>query len=685
VYLPFVLALGLMPSVKHVVPTPPQVHFVVSLLKVRSIFIAPVGAKIPAPLIDAGPVPGAIVTYPDGTTQTADANGIFTPAAAKYALSNDAVLELNPDAQPAVKVQDPHGSALAVSSTVAAFADASSGTPLAGLRTLPAGTEVFSGASVLLSAEATDTSDHAASLGGLTVTWTSSAGKIVPIPGTATALYTAPNVSVPLLDMVRAVVTAPGADVSLSSSSAIETLPPSSGFTFFGTITAAGGAPVGGATALFTAQGTSRVFGSYNFFARADAAGAYSALVPAGVNLLGSVGTNAAASPNGVADFFLTDNELEAGDPGGSAMTNLSLRDTGEFDDGKEDASRAIAPPIASVRDAWFGTEFTTPGPWAADSGLLALLAAPPKTLPSPAVPATLHGGLFTNWCYQWTLRAGVPSLALVENGAASCVAPGTVAYAISRVAGGVTFARYAAASGRYALRAPLDPTLGGAARLIAAGTWTQSVTGPPGAPVTDVALVRVDDYGPAAPRFGSPHSTERFRYTYAASAAGARAAIDQDALVDVASGRTVQTATAQLQQAAALDAAGCFGAAQPRPCYTMSADVERYAYTSAGTVSSPYRAMGSFYGDGSEARQFVARREHERSRVVLPVGSLAQRAARNCTICAPAVGALLDGDGITQLATVTSADDAAGTLTLLDTQQDGPPGGPVVLMRFAL
>lgn len=673
---------GFVPAVKHVVPVPPQVHFVVSLLKVRSIFITPAGAKVPAPLIDAGPVPGAIVTYPDGSTQIADASGIFTPPAAKYGQSNDQYLELNPDAQPAVKVQDPSGTALAGSATIPGYADASAGAPLEGLRTLPAGTELFSGTSVLLSAEAADTSDHTASLAGLSVTWSARSGKIVPIPGTATAVYTAPSVSEPLLDMVTASVTAPGAGVTLTSSSSIETLPPSLGFTFTGTITSARGTPIPGAAALFTAQNTSRVFGSYNFFARANASGAYSALVPTDIDLLASVGTDAAASPNGVGDFFLTDSEIETGDPGGSAPLDLSVRNSGEFNDGKEDASRAIAPPIASVRDAWFGTEFTTPGPWAADSGFLALLAAPPKTFPSPAAPAALSSGLFADWCYQWTLRGGVPTFVIIENGAATCSAPGNVAYAIVRATGGYTFVHYAAAAGRYSLASPLDPALGGSAQVLTTGNWSLSNVGISGEPY--VAIVRIDDYGPAAPHLGSPHSTELFRYTYDAGAPFASATIDEDKLVDVASARTVQTSVVRLTQLATLDGSGCLRPGRPAACYSMNADVMRYGYTSAGAVSASYAAAGTYFGDGSEWRFFAQNHSYHRARISLPVSSRARRAAGNCTICAPSTGALLDGDGVTQLATVTSADVGIGTLTLLDTQADGPPGGPVVLMTFA-
>ena len=663
-------------------PFTSQVHFFVSLGSTRGIVVSPAGAALPTGFTDKGPVPNAIVTYPDGSTQIADASGTFAASMSAYAQAHEATLEGDTEAQPSIKVQDPARGTLATAVTVLGHVGPQINATIAGVRTLPLASEVFSGDTLLLSIEPVDTAGLPANLGQSNVTWSASVGTIAPIAGTNAALYTAPFVSGATLDTVSVSVRMSPTAIALASTSAITTLPRSSGFSVSGNISGNAGSSGAGDVALFTQASTPRAAGSYNFFGLADASGAYRALVPASTDFETSIGAVGSAAPGGTGSFF-TVVEFTSGPTGAVGALNLSLAgNTGTFDDRKDEAELAIAPPISQIRDAFAATSSSSVlQPWATDSGLYPILATVPAVFPSPATPTAVASGLFTGWCYQWT-NASTPTLVIVENAGTSCASPGNLALAIVPGApNAYGFRRYAAPNG-YGVGTPLDPTQGGAARLIAAGSWTHLAADAD----NDRASVMVDAYGPLAPRLGMPIARETLAYSFTRSNGTATTSIANDAVTDVPSGRVVATGSFTAQQKATLDASGCFGSSQPTPCYESSGTVVRSLQTSVGVVQRTLAIATSFAGDGSDRRTVATQSpSSDRARIDVSLASRQARIGASCLVCASGAAALSDEDGSTSLGTLTIDTNGVANLNILDTAPSGVPGKPFVTVTFAI
>ena len=663
-------------------PFTSQVHFFVSLGSTRGIVVIPAGAALPTGFTDKGPVPNAVVTYPDGSTQIADASGTFAASMSAYAQAHEATLEGDTEAQPSIKVQDPARGTLATAATVLGHVGPQSNATIAGVRTLPLASEVFSGDTLLLSIEPVDTVGLPANLGQSNVAWSASVGTIAPIAGTNAALYTAPLVSGSTLDTVSVSVRMSPTAIAFASTSAITTLPRSSGFSVSGNISGNAGSSGAGDVALLTQASTPRAAGSYNFFGLADASGAYRALVPASTDFETSIGAVGSEAPGGTGSFF-TVGAFTSGPSGAGGALNLAFAgNSSTFDDRKDEAELAIAPPISQIRDAFAATSSSSVlQPWATDSGLYPILATVPANFPSPATPTAVASGLFTGWCYQWT-NASTPTLVIVENAGTSCTLPGNLALAIVPGApNAYGFRRYAAPNG-YGVGTPLDPTQGGAARLIAAGSWTHLAADAD----NDRASVMVDAYGPLAPRLGMPIARETLAYSFTRSNGTATTSIANDAVTDVPSGRVVATGSFIAQQKATLDASGCFGSSQPTPCYESSGTVVRSLPTSVGVVQRTLAIATSFAGDGSDLRTVATQSpSSDRARIDVSLASRQARIGASCLVCASGAAALSDEDGSTSLGTLTIDTNGVANLNILDTAPSGAPGKPFVTLTFAI
>lgn len=678
-------------------PTPPpalrnsQVFYIITLSSQRQTEVVPAGSAPvpPAGGSVGGPVPGAVITYPDGTTQTADQNGIFNPAVSPYVQSNLALIATSPVTQPHIKASTPSGDALGSSAYVAGYGSvtAPTGEPIAGAFLLPTATELFAGGQAVLHAEGTDIEDLVASLAQDTITWTSADGATVtPIPGTADAVYNAPSVSGAsvLSDVVTATVRVPNSPVPFTATAQVTVLGPGAGYTVSGTLATASGSAIPGGTALFVQDDRPRIFPSFNWFALAGANGAYQGLIPANTDFGTAIGAPAASAPGGAANFLPALVNL-TGEPdftslaaGQAGTVNLTISGSTGLDDKHDDASAAYPPPIAQTRDAWYATiALAQPYPYDADSGLQPLLTVP-STFPSPAAPALVGSGLFARWCYQWTDANGTPELVVVDNASASsCSQPGDTAFAITPQTqpGSYAFVQYVLPKGAYALAAPLDPAPSGA-MLLAGGTWN----GPASATNVQLAFYDPLDQVPAAPLY-----TQAFQYAYASSGGLATVTITNSKLIDPLTGHLLQSIpSATVSQIAPLGGpGGCVqGSTQPALCYHGTATLTHYEYTPAGTLAQNFTVDAQYYGDGSATRSFGSASATDRSEVLMPFASDAARTAGSCFVC-NAGGSFIDTDGRTQIGAFSIATGGVVTFDLLNTGEGGAPGSPVDALSF--
>lgn len=635
---------------------------------VHAVVIARAGTPISVPpgFQLAGPVVDGVLTYPDGSTQTTDSNGLFSPADSSYVQLHSATLQTSAVTQPSVKVSSPAG-ALGTTN-VLSFA-APSSVPLAGVTLVPNAAKVFSGEIVVLSAVGTDTDDRITPLDGMGVKWSSAAGAtIAPIAGTAQALYVAPS-GAALNDIVTATVQVPGDSAVYSATTHVETIPAAQGYRISGTMTDASGAALSNASAVFLADDAPRVYPSFDFYAQGDAKGAYTRLLPPNQTF-----GLAVLSPGALSAVLAgtSANELQTGSAGMGGIGNLVASST-EFDDSKDDAKNAFPDPIVSVRDGWFAQELMRPYPFWADSGVLAVLAAAP-TVNAPAAP--VGSGLFSQWCYQWQSRSGVEVLTIIENTGTSCSSGGNEAFEITPQAasGSYAFSEYRSTSGAY----PLNGTLSASANAlnVASGSWQQTLSGTPAAPLGDSAAVQISLFGPASS--GASIAQLAFTYGYAPSGTSATMHVDSAQLSDSAAGITLANASGAALRS--MDATACAGAAAA--CYSGSATISRQY---PGSATRTYQAQTVVSGDGSMSFTVASTNAGDASAIVLPVAAAQTRAAGSCVVCASAAGALFDLDGKTRLGSFSVSAAQGVAFNLLDTAEGEAPGQPIDALAFAL
>lgn len=654
-------------------PTPPalstQAFHIIGPASVHAVVVAAAGTpvSVPAGFQLVGPVADGVLTYPDGSTQTTDANGMFSPASSSYVQLHSAAIQTSAVTQPSIKVSSPSG---ALGTTNLLALAAAPNAPLAGVTVVPNAAKLFSGEIVVLSAAGTDTDDRIASLADASITWSSAAGAtIAPVSGTAQALYVGPSLATAQTDVVTARVHVAGSSAAYSATSHVTTIPSSQGYAVSGTITGATGAPLSNASAVFLADDPPRVYPSFDFYAQGNANGAYSRLLPANASF------GLAVLAPGAMPAVLTGtstNELQTGNAGASGVANLTAT-SGELDDAKDDAKNAFPDPVVTTRDAWLAQELMRPYPFWADSGVLAVLAAPAVV---NAAPAPIGSGLFAQWCYQWQSHSGANVLTVVENANASCSASGNEAFEITpqATAGSYAFTAYRLLSGGY----PLGGTLSASsnALLAATGTWQQTLSGPAAAPLGDSAAVQMAFYGPAST--GASIAQLSFAYGYTASGTSATMHVSNASLGDSSAGLVLATAAGSASRST--DASACAGAAAA--CYAGTAAITRMY---AGSATRTYRAQSTIDGDGSMSFTVASTNAGDASAAVLPVASAQTRAAGSCIICFAAPGSLLDVDGRTGIGSFTVSAGQGVLFNLLDTAEGEAPGQPVDALSFPL
>lgn len=674
-------------------PTPPPLasfaFHIVSLTSGRTtIGVAPAGTTptLPAGFQLGSPVANAAIIYPDGSSQSADANGVFYPSASSYASTYSATLQTRGAAQPFVKVVDPQAGVLAGTGHVLAAAGASGALRLGGVTVLPNAAQLFPGEIVMLVVAGTDVDDRIADLGGAHVTWASSSGAtIAPIPGTGQALYVAPPVaSNSQVDSVVATVSIAGTAFPSRSSTQITTLSTSSGFSVAGTLANGSGAPIGGATAVFVADDPPRVTPSLNFAALADASGAYSRLLPPNTDFSFAIGVPSGSTPAGNAGVVTglsspgNQSSFVTGASGASAGLNLQIGGAADFLDAKDDAQNAFPDPIVSVRDAWLAHEVTRPYPFWADSGIASILSAAPTF----GIPQPVANGIFAQWCYQWQSRGSTNVLVAIENSDNACSSPGNEAFEVSTVSGGgYSFNEYRILSGSYVLGGTLDAQTG--AILVATGTWQPSLTQSGGVITNDVASVQLSFFGPISQSVASPVSQLSMQYTYGASnATAASVQFSNVLLTDQLAALTLATGSATLARGVGLSS--CVGVSGVT-CYSGSASFVRTYAVGSASVSRTFVAQDAIAGDGSALHVVTSSNAGDASAVRVPIANARSRAAGSCVVCAAQAGALLDSDGSTQIGAFTVSAQQGVAFNLLDTTEGAGPGTPLDSLLFAL
>ncbi len=160
-------------TIPQATPTPAAVgsyaFHIISLVagvSTTSVGVFPVAnPTLPAGQTLGSPAANAVVTYPDGTSQVANANGFFQAAASSYVQSHAQVIQTNPLSIPYVRVSDATGAAQPGGANVVAVSASAPSNRIVGLTVAPAGSEIFASGSVLLIAQGTSVDDLVAAPG----------------------------------------------------------------------------------------------------------------------------------------------------------------------------------------------------------------------------------------------------------------------------------------------------------------------------------------------------------------------------------------------------------------------------------------------------------------------------------------------------------------------------------------
>ena len=639
---------------------------------------------LPAGYTYGGPIANAILTYPDGSSQQADANGVFTSAKSNYAATYAITLGIRAVEQPVLKIMDPSGGSSAGIGIVTPFASSAGGAPIGGVTVLPHAAMLFPGELVTLLAVGTDAADNISALDSAQIVWSSSAGAaITPIAGTNQATYLAPSTAGTQIDVVTATVHSPGNPVTFVSTSSITTIAKAAAFSVSGTLATASGASIPGGSALFVLDDPPRVYPSFNFAAVADASGNYQRNLPANAEFQLAISVPAGSAPVSAQSLYPAvanpgaSATLETGSAGASEIANLQIGSTGEFDDQKDDAKNAIPDPVVSTRDAWFAEELTRTYPFWADSGVLGVLAG---SHVDGAAPKPVGSGLLARWCYQWQARTGGDTLVLIENAAPACTAPGNDAFEIAAQSPNTfSIVQYRHISGPYALSGTLNDS--GSAVLVAAGTWNQSLTSSGGTITGDAAKITLDLYGPVTQTLGKPVSHLSLQYGYSLAAGLGTVSLSNATLSDAATGLVLATASGSLTGSA--PAASCVGT--PSACYAGSTAITRNYSVNGLSATHGFSTRDTIAGDGSATHTVTSTAAGDASVINFPIASAAARAGGSCIVCAGSAGSLLDVDGATQLGAFTIPAAQGVSFNLLDTAAGQAPGTPVASINFPL
>ncbi len=671
----------------QVTPTPAAVgsyaFHIISLVagvSTTSVGLFPVAnPTLPAGQTLGAPAANAVITYPDGSSQIANANGFFQAAASSYVQSHAQVIETNPLSIPYVRVSDATGAAQPGGANVVAVSASVPSNRIVGLTVAPAGSEIFANGSVLLIAQGTSVDDLVATPGS-SIHWSDTAnGTFTQVgPDSTQQIFTpSANTNTTTVDTVVATMSAPGVAKPYSASAQVTILPTSQAATVSGTVS---GSPLN-ASADFILDDSPHLFPSYNFLGLTDVNGNYSVTLPANQQFAAAILSPSNVSQSFIAAMINGANSYTSGNAGSSSAGVSLVPQTTSEDDSRDDASNAAPDPIVSVRDAWQAAMLLAPAPWWADSGVLGLVGGSTVT----QAPAVVGSGLLADWCYQWTTSSGTASLTLVENTATSCASSsssGNIAYVITPqgVAGTFSYVEYRSISGGYLLGTTLAP--GQNAVLVATGQWTQTLNQTGGAISSDNATITQTLFGPTSQIATNGLSSATFTYAYTLSGSNATVTIGNLAWTDPMTSLPLGSASS-IVLARTASASSCVGSAAP--CYSATGTINRTYGVATGPVQVAYSLTDGLNGDGSSNIILALANAH--SYTSLPIASALQRSAGSCVVCASDLGVLFDTDGSSQIGSYSVDAQQFVTYQLLGTSeaQGGAVGAPIGVRVFGL
>ena len=385
-------------------------------------------------LSGATPVPGAVIQYPDGSTQVADVLGDFDASQSSWATANNNAVISNPSLEPEVIVFNPGTSALPADAYVATYSTSNNPTTAANMRRIASGTAAtteLSGVAVfprgyalfdsenrIYHAVGADSNGTFTSLSGATVTWSLSepagcanaggAGKLTAVPGDQTRIVYSPPSSgtfgAGCQDIINASVSASGANYSGSGNAFY--YDPSTAVTLQGVLNDSTGKPV--ANGLVDLYGGGREFYHGKLYAIADSSGNFKRLVPSQRTLYPFGGNPTTTAGKTTYSFFAVNPQsIPVGAGGSSTTQNLA-----ETSVAAVNPFKPLPPLEHAIRDSWLiGDLAQDQFPFGeAQSGGTFAAGTIEAVLQNPSANAsgTISKGNFSGWTYQWDSTAKI-------------------------------------------------------------------------------------------------------------------------------------------------------------------------------------------------------------------------------------------------------------------------------------
>lgn len=709
-------AVGVRPTTppQSVVPVPTssgiaiQGHWFIGPNALHASELVPAGqpAVLPPGGIDGGGIAHAIVIYPDGSKQIADANGYFNPSASSYALAHQKLLQGNALAQPQVILVDPLGINPPTSATVTAYQSAStliarqavpgSGrhlklpfasvaltqTNLAGITLLPQQGALFSGGLLFMNVLGTDANNNVVNLNGATITWSANSGTISTFAGNQSAYYLPPAFGGGTLNDQVSVTVQVGSDPNnvFYASTPVTVVSQGSIATVTGTLTV-NGTPAPQGLAVFAQPGPSQLFSPTLWLGQADANGNYTAQLPAlsqfglGIGVpdalspSGSFGIYVATQPNGSSSY--------ASGPQGSTQSLPLVLGAGAipFSFVSPYDLGSVPSYVSSVRNAWYdGYETFIHRIFQANSGIQRLLSNQPTSFPSAI--ASVGSGQFSHWCYQWQSISGTPSLVVVENSNSTCTSPGNEAYVVQSTGTGMYAYAHYASNTDYVLSGTVDVITN--SLLVESGNWSQTlVQDTQGNITSDQASLTADYYDINNQTLGSPVYAETLAYAYSLGSGGLSSEqFTNDTRTSLFGGATISIENATVAQDVALGASGCQAPGTTQACFTVTGS-EKVDVDGSGSLDGSFSISDTFNGDGSGQVVFQSTSAGDSSKIVLPLAADVYGNSHNCIVCSTNLGQIYDTDGVTYIGTIEIDNTRLVKVIIYDTTPGSSTLGP--------
>lgn len=660
------------------------------------IYPANAAPVLPPGATDQGPLANAVVIYPDGSKQIADATGMFVPSQSAYGQKHKALLGSSAQSQPAVMVVDPRGAASPLYATIPAYSSAAGlihrvaqnamrrgfsmrmraqgvQTNLAGITLLPQQSSLLSSGLLYLNVLGTDANNNVVDLSGSQITWSANFGQVAALQNGTSAYYFPPALSTGAEPDVVYVAVAINGDPNnvFYASAPVSVIAPASAATVSGTISVSG-TPVPQGLAVFAQAPPSTLFTPTLWLAQADANGNYTAQIPANAKFALGVGVDQPFSPSGSYGVFLAQqpngtNSYTSVGQGASDTLALTLDPSGvPFSFASPYDTGSVPAYVSFIRNAWYGGhEAVVERIFEADSGIQSLLQNVPSSFPSPANVAPVGGGQLSRWCYQWQSIGGTPSLVVAENTDKTCTQPGNTAYVVTPNGGGsFTYAKYASST-LYSLSGTIDVITN--SLLVESGTWSQAVTTDANGNITsDVVNDNGGFYDVDNQVLDSPVYSESATYQYTLGSNGLANETLSDTRISAFTGTTTSQVNAQITQTASY--ANCVGTTSQ--CFTISG-TEQADIDGSGTLDGSYSISDTYNGDGTGQLTFASTNPGDSSKIVLPLSADAYSNSNNCLVCLNNPGQIYDTDGITNLGTIQIDNTLLTKVIIYDT----PPG----------